>query len=45
MGLKTDSVVNLETLTTLEPREIERKIGSCGSLLNFDPSLRVLLGL
>ena len=45
MGLLNDSVVNLETLTTLKPREIEKKIGTCGSLLNFDPPLRVLLGL
>ena len=44
MGLLSDSVINLETLT-LKPREIEKKIGACGSLLNFDPSLRVLLGL
>ena len=45
MGLVCDSVINLETLTTLEPREIDKKIGACGSLLNFDPSLRALLGL
>jgi mRNA interferase MazF len=45
MGLLTDSVINLETLTTLEPREIARKIGACGPLLDFDPPLRVLLGL
>jgi hypothetical protein len=45
MGLLNDSVINLETLTSLKPREIEKKIGACGSLLNFDPPLRVLLGL
>jgi mRNA interferase MazF len=45
MGLLSDSVINLETLTALKAREIEKKIGACGSLLNFDPSLRVLLGL
>jgi mRNA interferase MazF len=45
MGLLLDSVINLETLTTLVPREIAGKIGSCGSLLNFDPPLRALLGL
>jgi hypothetical protein len=45
MGLLSDSVINLETLTALKPREIEKKIGACGSMLSFDPSLRVLLGL
>jgi mRNA interferase MazF len=44
MGLVSDSVINLETLTTLAPREIAKKIGAC-DLLDFDPPLRVLLGL
>ena len=45
MGLLQDSVINLETLTALQSREIEKRIGSCGSLLNFDQPLRDLLGL
>ena len=45
MGLRTDSVINLESPAALEAREIDKKIGSCRSILNFDPQLRELLGL
>jgi mRNA interferase MazF len=45
MGLLSDSVINLETLTTLKAREIEKKIGACQSLLDVDPALTTLLGL
>jgi len=45
MGLRTDSVINLESPAALEAREIHRKIGSCRSVLDFDIPLRGLLGL
>lgn len=45
MGLRTDSVINLETPAALEAREIHKKIGSCRSVLDFNPPLRNLLGL
>ena len=45
MGLRTDSVINLESPAALEAREIDKKIGSCRSVLDFDPPLRDLLGL
>jgi mRNA interferase MazF len=45
MGLRTDSVVVTDNLTTVLDREIDKAIGHCPVMRDVDQALRLTLGL
>jgi mRNA interferase MazF len=45
MGLLHDSVVVVDHIATVEPREIDRKLGTCSDMEQVDQALSVVFGI